>query len=71
MGQEKSRLGNSMILVFIVAGVAIGIILVLSEHRSYKVIEEKLHVRHGIFGKWKEVEQHLREDHKEDQNIYR
>ena len=38
----------------------------LKERRDYKVIEGKLFVRHGRFGHWINVEEHMKKDHKEE-----
>ena len=38
----------------------------LVERRLYKEVSGKLYVRHGRLGKWLDVEQHLKEEHKEE-----
>lgn len=40
--------------------------LSITERRIYKVVEDKLYVRHGLLGKWVEVECHLKRDHSEE-----
>jgi hypothetical protein len=35
----------------------------LAGRRIYKMIDGKVHVKHGALGKWLDVERHMREEH--------
>jgi len=60
----------------LIALLGVVFIWVLLEHcfmrRDYKEVGGKLYIRHGIFGKWMEIEKHLEKSHlkedKEEQN---
>jgi hypothetical protein len=54
------------ITFILVALTAWAIYWYLKERRDYKVIDDKLFVRHGRFGSWINVEEHMKKDHKEE-----
>ena len=49
--------------VFAILMAVAGALGVLSGERFYKEISGKLYVKHARWGKWVEVEQHLRDSH--------
>jgi hypothetical protein len=38
----------------------------LSTYRKYKLRDGKLIVRHGLWGRWLDLKEHLQKEHKED-----
>ena len=54
------------VIFTITALTAYAIYWYLKERRDYKVIDNKLFVRHGRIGSWINVEEHMKKDHKEE-----